>query len=84
MFDVSLQKEIVRQRFIAYNGSSSCNVSDVATEYMPVLKWLEHRATGFEDNQALVYCNKTDDESCDRMSLDDKESDVSDDEIEEW
>lgn len=78
------QKEIVRQRFVAYNGSSSCNVSDVATEYMPVLKWLEHRATGFEDNQALVYCNKTDDESCDRMSLDDKEGDISDDEIEEW
>jgi cell cycle checkpoint protein len=51
---------------------------------MPLLKWLEHRASGFEDNQALVYCNKTDDESCDRMSLDDKESDISDDEIEEW
>ncbi|KAJ6413268.1 hypothetical protein OIU84_006127 [Salix udensis] len=77
------QKEIVRQRFIAYNGSSSSNVSDVATEYMPVLKWLECRASGFEDNQAHVYCNKTHDESCDRMSLDDKESD-DDDEIEEW
>ncbi|KAJ6398309.1 hypothetical protein OIU77_019165 [Salix suchowensis] len=76
------QKEIVRQRFIAYNGSSSSNVSDVATEYIPVLKWLECRASGFEDNQALVHCNKTHDESCNRMSLDDKESD--DDEIEEW
>ena len=82
MFDVSMQKEMLRRRFIAYNGSSSSNVSDVATEYMPVLKWLEYKASGFEDNQALVHCNKTHDERCDRMSLDDRESD--DDEIEEW
>ncbi|CAK7334219.1 unnamed protein product [Dovyalis caffra] len=78
------QKEMVRQRFTAYSGSSSSHLSDVATEYMPVLKWLGYRASGSEDNQAPTHRNETDDGSCDKMSLDDKESDLSDDEIEEW
>lgn len=75
---------MLRQRFVTYSGSSSFYMSDVATEYTPVLKWLGYRASGFEANQVLVHCNETDDDSSGTMNLDDKENDISDDEIEDW
>ncbi|XWS45568.1 hypothetical protein CRYUN_Cryun15aG0147800 [Craigia yunnanensis] len=41
------QNEMLRQRFIADSGSSSLSeVSVIATEYKPVLKWLGYRTSG--------------------------------------
>uniref|UniRef100_A0A2P2J5G0 Cell cycle checkpoint protein RAD17 n=1 Tax=Rhizophora mucronata TaxID=61149 RepID=A0A2P2J5G0_RHIMU len=71
------QGEMMRGRFVAYGGSSFSFVSELATEHMPALKWLKYRSSGVEGNE-------TDDECCDKMSLDDTESKSSDDEIEDW
>ncbi|KAM0970226.1 hypothetical protein ACFX13_018594 [Malus domestica] len=69
------KKEMVKRRLDAYNGM--CGASDltvIATEYTPVLKWL-----GFRAGQG--YKEEGDTE---KMSMDDEESEISDDDIEEW
>ncbi|PON53469.1 Checkpoint protein [Parasponia andersonii] len=70
---LSNKKEIVKQRYDAYyNGISSSDFSVIATEYTPLFKWL-----GSGTHESL-------DQRIDMMSLDDQESVVSDDEIEDW
>ncbi|XP_021635723.2 cell cycle checkpoint protein RAD17 isoform X5 [Hevea brasiliensis] len=78
------QKETVSQRFIANGGSSFSNLSDVAAEYLPVLKWLGHGgSSGFEADHVHAYKDAWDD-SIEKMSLDDEGGQISDDEIEDW
>ncbi|XWS33885.1 hypothetical protein CRYUN_Cryun22dG0121300 [Craigia yunnanensis] len=74
------QNEMLRQRYIADGGSSSLSeVSVIATEYKPVLKWLGYRTSGGHETHDL------EDESSQRMSIDEQESDISDsDDIEDW
>ena len=69
---LSLQKEMVKQRYDAYNGLSSSDFSVIATEDTPLLKWLGSR---IQDSL---------DQRIDMMSLDDQESVISEDEIEDW
>lgn len=49
---------MAKQRFIAYGGLSSADISVVATEYLPALKWLGSSATGDHENlQVLTEVN---------------------------
>ncbi|XP_048229531.1 cell cycle checkpoint protein RAD17 isoform X1 [Ricinus communis] len=77
------QKAMLSQRLIANGGSSFSNVAEIVTEYVPVLKWLGHRAPGVEAHQVFEHHNEAYDDSSERMSLEDGEQ-FSDDEIEEW
>ncbi|XP_037493530.1 cell cycle checkpoint protein RAD17 isoform X3 [Jatropha curcas] len=76
------QKETISQRLTVYGGSSFSNMSDVAAEYLPALKSLGDGASGFEAHK--VHHKGTWDDSSERMSLDDEEGQISDDEIEDW
>lgn len=63
---------------------STSNVSVIATEYIPMFKWLRYGASGgFEDYQALIQGNETELDN-DSMILVEKENEISDDEIEDW
>lgn len=65
---VSLQKEMVKRRYDAYNGLSSLDFAVIATEYTPLYRWLGSRAsTSVQENEDGVV---------DLMS--------SEDEIEDW
>ncbi|KAF4364698.1 hypothetical protein G4B88_028621 [Cannabis sativa] len=68
----SLYKEMIKRRYDTCSGMSSSNFSVIATEYTPVFKWL-----GRGTHESL-------DLRIDMMSLDDQESVVSEDEIEDW
>ncbi|XVF59807.1 hypothetical protein PTKIN_Ptkin07bG0305500 [Pterospermum kingtungense] len=73
------QNEIPRQRHIHNGGSPSLSeVSVIATEYKPVLKWLGYRTPGG------LETHDSEDESSERMSLAEQESEISDDDIEDW
>ncbi|KAJ4843308.1 hypothetical protein Tsubulata_030216 [Turnera subulata] len=78
------QRELAKQRHISYGESCSFYVSNVATEYAPVLKWLGNRTTVSEDTQSIALSNKTDDGISARMDVDVKDSEISEDEIEDW
>lgn len=53
-------------------------------EYTPVFKWLGQGISGgLETHQVLTQSNETNDDF-DKMSLDDKESESTGDEIEDW
>ncbi|KAJ0097499.1 hypothetical protein Patl1_29113 [Pistacia atlantica] len=79
------KKEMVKKKFIDYNGINSSHVSVIATEYTSVLKWLENRTLGGLDvHDVLMQGNSTADDSFDNMSLDEPETEISDDEIEDW
>ncbi|XP_034682676.1 cell cycle checkpoint protein RAD17 isoform X4 [Vitis riparia] len=74
--------EILGQRLVALSTS---NVSVIATEYIPMFKWLRYGASGgFEDYQGLIQGNETELDDNDSMILDEKENEISDDEIEDW
>lgn len=65
----------MKRRSDAYNGMwGASDLTVVATEYTPVLKWLGFRA-------GHGYKEEGDTE---KMSMDDEESEISDDDIEEW
>ncbi|XVF15946.1 hypothetical protein REPUB_Repub09cG0199700 [Reevesia pubescens] len=73
------QNEMLRQRFSADGGSSRLSeVSVIATEYLPVLKWLGYRSSGSLETQ------DSEGDSSQRMSIDEQESEISDDDIEDW
>ncbi|KAK6237308.1 hypothetical protein QUC31_002777 [Theobroma cacao] len=72
------QNEMLRQRFIVYGGSSLSEVSSIATEYTPALKWLGYRTSGGLETR------DSDNDSSQRMSIDEQESEISDDDIEDW
>ncbi|XP_052875830.1 cell cycle checkpoint protein RAD17 isoform X3 [Gossypium arboreum] len=74
------QNEMLRQRFMEDGGSSSLSeVSVIATEYRPVLKWVGYRKA------RDVETHESEDESVKRMSIDEEESEISDDDdIEDW
>ncbi|TYI60412.1 hypothetical protein E1A91_D10G102100v1 [Gossypium mustelinum] len=74
------QNEMLRQRFMEDGGSSSFSeVSVIATEYRPVLKWVGYRKAGD------VETHGSEDESLKGMSIDEEESEISDDDdIEDW
>ncbi|KAA8547527.1 hypothetical protein F0562_003956 [Nyssa sinensis] len=77
--------EMVNQSCVAYNGVSLSNLSVIATENKPVLKWLGFRVSeGLEAPQVLMQGNVVEDKNFDSMSLDKKDNDTSDDEIEDW
>ncbi|XP_057965305.1 cell cycle checkpoint protein RAD17 isoform X7 [Malania oleifera] len=71
--------EILRQRFASCNGLGSADATVIATEYTPALKWLGYRAS--EDS--VAQDEETEDD-IDRMSLENREGKISDDEIEDW
>lgn len=71
------QIELVKQRYDACSGSSSSSLSVIATEYRPVSKWLGYRESSASQSAGL------EDDSFESMSLDDQESEISDDEIED-
>ena len=76
---------MVRQRRIAYDGLSLSDISVVATEFKPVLKWLGFRGSeGLEAYQVSAMDDVLDDDSFDGASLDHKGNETSDDEIEDW
>lgn len=78
------KNEMVKRRFIGYGRPSFSDFSVVAMEYTPVFKWLgQEISEDLDTHQVLMQCNKTEDDF-DKMSLDDKESESTDDEIEDW
>lgn len=78
-----LQYALVRQRFLAYNGRSSSDVSTIATEFAPVLNWC--RKSGVQEaHSEKLLCSDYDNISVDKLCLEDQDSDNSDDEIEDW
>ncbi|XP_021815525.1 cell cycle checkpoint protein RAD17-like [Prunus avium] len=70
----SSKKEMVKRRFGAYSGMCASDLTVIATEYTPVLKWLGFRA---------VHGYKEED-NVETISFDSQETEISDDEIEEW
>ncbi|XP_043814644.1 cell cycle checkpoint protein RAD17 isoform X4 [Manihot esculenta] len=79
------QKETMSQRYIANGGSSFSSVSDVATEHLPVLKWLGRGASsGVEVHHVRMHQKEAWDDSTEKLSLDNEEGQFSDDEIEDW
>lgn len=68
-----MQKEMVGQRTAAYNGVNVSDVSVIATEWNPVMKWLGFRAF---DNDKRHTGSMVHDEGYDGMEIDD--------EIEDW
>ncbi|KAK4843174.1 hypothetical protein QYF36_004941 [Acer negundo] len=63
--------ELVKNR-VAYNGSSLSDVSVIATELAPALKWLGYRSSrGLESRDVSMQGNETEDDSL--ASLDDEE-----------
>lgn len=80
-----MQKETMSQRYIANGGSSFSSVSDVATEHLPVLKWLGRGASsGVEVHHVRMHQKEAWDDSTEKLSLDNEEGQFSDDEIEDW
>lgn len=77
--------ETVRQRCIGYDGMSLSDLSVVATEFKPALKWLGFRGSeGLESRNLSEKDIMLDDESVDGTSFEDKHDDTSNDEIEDW
>ncbi|XP_062144381.1 cell cycle checkpoint protein RAD17 isoform X2 [Alnus glutinosa] len=78
------KNEMVKRRFIGYSRTSFSDFSAVTMEYTPAFKWLGQGISGgLETHQVLMQCNETKDDF-DNMSLDDKERESTDDEIEDW
>ncbi|KAG5530188.1 hypothetical protein RHGRI_030532 [Rhododendron griersonianum] len=76
--------ETVRQRCIGYDGMSLSDLSVVATEFKPALKWLGFRGSeGLESRNLSEKDIMLDDESVDGTSFEDKDDDTSNDEIED-
>ncbi|GMP27090.1 hypothetical protein CsSME_00003243 [Camellia sinensis var. sinensis] len=76
---------MVSQRCVAYDGLSLSDLSVVATEFKPVLKWLGFRKSeGREAQLASTKDNMLNDDSFDGTSLDNKVNETTDDEIEDW
>ncbi|GJW17958.1 cell cycle checkpoint protein RAD17 isoform X1, partial [Tanacetum coccineum] len=84
------KKEMVRQKSVAYNGLNLSDISIIATEWQPALKWLGSRAS--EDNRAqqgsisgkmVNYKGYDGMETCDSGGSGDEDND-DDDEIEDW
>ncbi|KAF5765169.1 putative checkpoint protein Rad17/Rad24 [Helianthus annuus] len=73
------KKEMVGQRSVAYNGVNLSDVSIIATEWNPFLKWLGPRA--FDDDKGSISGQMVHNEGYDGMEIDD---DDNDDEIEDW
>ncbi|CAN8277712.1 unnamed protein product [Cochlearia groenlandica] len=66
---IQTKKNLIKQRNIGYEGSRVADISVMATEYIPVLKWLGYRVS------SDAFTHKDDDE----------ESEISeDDEIQDW
>lgn len=78
---VLMQKEMVKRRYDLYKGLSSSDATAIATEYTPLFKWLGFGAPAGGDS---CKENEKEEENIDVMNLDDQESLVSDDEIEDW
>lgn len=67
-----MQKDLREQRNISYEGSRVADISVMATEYSPVLKWLSYRAS---PDAFAGMGDETDEE----------ENEISeDDEIQDW
>lgn len=80
-----MQKEMVGQRCVAYNGVNLSDLSIIATEWKPALKWLGFWAS--EDNRqqlGLSSGDMIDNECYDDMEMCDEDADDDDDEIEDW
>ncbi|KAL7231278.1 hypothetical protein ACSBR2_009527 [Camellia fascicularis] len=76
---------MVSQRCVAYDGQSLSDLSVVATEFKPVLKWLGFRESeGREAQLASTKDNMLNDDSFDGTSLDSEVNETTDDEIEDW
>ncbi|OVA19837.1 Checkpoint protein Rad17/Rad24 [Macleaya cordata] len=79
------KNEMLRQRIEAYDNSSASDMSVMATEYRPILKWLGYRASEVdrvEEEKSWSSMTEEEDESC----LNDIERETNDetDEIEDW
>ncbi|XP_019423498.1 PREDICTED: cell cycle checkpoint protein RAD17 isoform X1 [Lupinus angustifolius] len=79
------KNEMLRLRFPVCKCSSSYHMSVMATEYMPILKWLGNRASVVyhEPHQELLKNMDMEDVDFDQMSLDEQVG-YSDDDIEDW
>lgn len=75
------KSKLINDRFIAYDGQSLSNLSVVATEFKPALKWL-----GFRDSKGheAAKDNILNNDSCSQTSFDHNENETTDDEIEDW
>ncbi|KAL5752461.1 hypothetical protein ACOSP7_022646 [Xanthoceras sorbifolium] len=79
------KNELVKSRFVAYNGSSLSDVSVIATELAPALKWLGYRASRrLQSRDVSMQGHETEDDGLETMSFDDQKREISDDEIEDW
>ncbi|KAK2408820.1 cell cycle checkpoint protein RAD17 [Trifolium repens] len=80
------KNEMFRQRIPACNRTSSCHMSIMATEYMPMFKLLGNRvASGYKElHQESVQNLDTENFDIDKMCLDDEAMEISDDDIEDW
>ncbi|XP_041016459.1 cell cycle checkpoint protein RAD17 [Juglans microcarpa x Juglans regia] len=78
------KNEMAKRRFDGCSGINLSDMSIVATEYTPVFKWLGYGTTGgLETHQVSMQLDITED-YFDKMKLEDKESETTDDEIEDW
>ncbi|KAK3037163.1 hypothetical protein RJ639_031050 [Escallonia herrerae] len=72
----SLQIEMVSQRSVGYNGINLSDLTLIATESKPVLKWLGSRASdGVEAHRMSMAADVVED---------DHNNEINDDEIEDW
>ncbi|KAL5557525.1 hypothetical protein UlMin_039761 [Ulmus minor] len=79
------KKEMVKRRYDAYNGTSTSNLTVIATEFTPLLKWLEFRAPGdLESHNEALPGSGEEDRNIKMVSLEEQECMISEDEIEEW
>lgn len=77
--------KLVNERQIAYDGRNLSDLSVVATEFKPALKWLGFRETkGHESGHMPGKDKILDDDSCSQSSFDQSENESTDDEIEDW
>ncbi|KAF5454590.1 hypothetical protein F2P56_024242 [Juglans regia] len=76
------KNEMAKRRFDGHSGINLSDMSIVATEYTPVFKWLGYGTTGGMQ-QVSMQLDITED-YFDKMKLEDKESETTDDEIEDW
>lgn len=75
---------MAKRRFDGHSGINLSDMSIVATEYTPLFKWLGYGTTGgLETHHVSMHSDITED-YFGKMKLEDKESETTDDEIEDW
>lgn len=79
-----MQYDLLKQRLDRGDACSLSNTIAMATEYMPVLKWLNLNDAEAASPWTTVHGNGSGVDESDFMNIDEDESMESIDEIEDW